>query len=168
MFAACLVFCPNNDKTGQTSSRRWPVCSRSNSRTIPIALEGLDALYLNSERALSLKVDQITALLTWIHEGGQLVVSVEQLTDVNSTPWLQQTAAVRVDRCRLRYHRTKTSCNGSEASLDRVSAPPSLSPRRSAVTEQNAFRAGRPRPTPAWPKIPGLDPSFFDAVSPRW
>ncbi len=56
----------------------------------PIALEGLDALYLNSERALTLRASQITALLAWIYEGGRLFVSVEQLGDVNSTPWLQQ------------------------------------------------------------------------------
>lgn len=56
----------------------------------PIALEGMNALYMNSEKALSLKANQITALLAWIHEGGHLLVSVEQLGDVNSTPWLQQ------------------------------------------------------------------------------
>ncbi len=56
----------------------------------PIALEGLNAVYLNSEKAPALKVNQITALLAWVYEGGHLVVSVEQLGDVNSTPWLQQ------------------------------------------------------------------------------
>lgn len=56
----------------------------------PIALEGMDAVYLNSEKALTLRANQITALLAWIYEGGRLFVSVEQLGDVNSTPWLQQ------------------------------------------------------------------------------
>ena len=56
----------------------------------PIALEGLDALYLNSEKALNLKVTQVAALLAWVYEGGRLIVSVEQIADVNSTPWLQQ------------------------------------------------------------------------------
>ena len=56
----------------------------------PIALEGLNAVYINSEKALSLKMNQIAALLAWIYEGGRLVVSVEQLRDVNATPWLQQ------------------------------------------------------------------------------
>jgi hypothetical protein len=56
----------------------------------PIALEGLDALYLNSERALSLNVRQVDALLAWLHGGGHLIVSVEQLGDVTSTPWLQK------------------------------------------------------------------------------
>jgi hypothetical protein len=56
----------------------------------PIALEGLNALYLNSEKAIALKVNQVAALLAWIHEGGHLILSVEQITDVNATPWLQQ------------------------------------------------------------------------------
>ncbi len=55
----------------------------------PISLEGLDALYLNSEKALELKVDQVSALLTWIHGGGHLIVGVEQPSDVNATPWLR-------------------------------------------------------------------------------
>ncbi|MBM3836397.1 MAG: hypothetical protein FJ398_00290 [Verrucomicrobia bacterium] len=56
----------------------------------PIALEGLDVFYLNSEKALELKVNQVSALLAWVRGGGHLIVGVEQLADVNSTPWLQQ------------------------------------------------------------------------------
>jgi hypothetical protein len=56
----------------------------------PIALEGLDVFYLNSEKALELKVNQISALLAWVRGGGHLILGVEQLADVNSTPWLQQ------------------------------------------------------------------------------
>jgi hypothetical protein len=55
----------------------------------PLGLEGLDALYLNSERALDLKAGQVTALLTWVRGGGHLIVAVEQPTDVNGTPWLR-------------------------------------------------------------------------------
>src|SRR5438034_558026 len=40
----------------------------------PIALEGLDTVYLSSEKALDLKVNQINALLAWLHNGGHLVV----------------------------------------------------------------------------------------------
>ncbi|MBM3832639.1 MAG: hypothetical protein FJ403_05085 [Verrucomicrobia bacterium] len=56
----------------------------------PIAFEGLDALYLNSEKALGLSVNQAEALLAWVRGGGHLIVTVEQLVDVNTTPWLQQ------------------------------------------------------------------------------
>lgn len=69
-----------------------PVVARLQSELLPgdpISLEGLDALYLNSEKALDLKVDQVSALLTWIYGGGHLIVGVEQLADVNATPWLR-------------------------------------------------------------------------------
>jgi hypothetical protein len=54
----------------------------------PIALQGLDAIYLNSEKAPDLKVGQVNALLAWVQAGGQLIVAVEQPGDVNATPWL--------------------------------------------------------------------------------
>jgi hypothetical protein len=56
----------------------------------PMALEGLTAFYLNSEKALDLRIPQIGALLSWVQNGGHLIVSVEQLGDVIATPWLQQ------------------------------------------------------------------------------
>ncbi|PYK01031.1 MAG: hypothetical protein DME23_05240 [Verrucomicrobia bacterium] len=55
----------------------------------PIALESLDAIYLNSEKALELKVNQAAALLAWLHEGGHLIIGVEQPADINATPWLR-------------------------------------------------------------------------------
>ncbi len=56
----------------------------------PIALEGLDALYLNSEKALELRVTQVAAIQAWVHGGGHLIVAVEQPQDVNATPWLRE------------------------------------------------------------------------------
>lgn len=56
----------------------------------PITLEGLNAIYLNSEKAPDLKVTQVTALLGWVRAGGHLVVAAEQISDVNGTPWLKQ------------------------------------------------------------------------------
>lgn len=55
----------------------------------PIALEGLDALYLNSEKALELGVPQATALTEWVRGGGHLIVAPEQAQDILSTPWLE-------------------------------------------------------------------------------
>src|SRR5437764_2346965 len=55
----------------------------------PIALESLDAIYLNSEKALELKVNQAAALLAWLHEGGHLIIGVEQPGDINTVPWLR-------------------------------------------------------------------------------
>ena len=56
----------------------------------PVALDGLQAIYLSSERALELKVPQAQALLAWLQDGGHLIVGVEQIADVNATPWLRE------------------------------------------------------------------------------
>src|SRR5688572_27182024 len=56
----------------------------------PITLEGLNALYLNSEKAVDLRVPQVTALLGWVRAGGHLIVAAEQVSDINATPWLKQ------------------------------------------------------------------------------
>lgn len=55
----------------------------------PIALEGLNAIYLNSQRALELKEPQANALLAWVFSGGHLIVAVDQPADLNSAPWLR-------------------------------------------------------------------------------
>ena len=72
----------------------------------PIALEGLNVLYLNSEKAIDLKLEQVTALLGWVRGGGHLIVAIENPGDVNGTPWLRQflpaefnaSANTRIDR----------------------------------------------------------------------
>lgn len=56
----------------------------------PIALEGLTSLYLNSEKALDLKVNQVNALLSWLYQGGHLVVGIDQVLHVNGNEWLRQ------------------------------------------------------------------------------
>ena len=56
----------------------------------PLALEGIDVLYLNSQKAVDLSVSQVNALMAWLQHGGHLIVGVEQLTDVNGTPWLRE------------------------------------------------------------------------------
>ena len=55
----------------------------------PVVLEGMDCLYLNSEKALDLKVGQVNALLAWLNAGGHLIVGVEQISDISATPWLR-------------------------------------------------------------------------------
>jgi hypothetical protein len=55
----------------------------------PLALEGINMLYLNSSKALELTVPQVNALVAWVEDGGHLVVGVEQVTDINGTPWLR-------------------------------------------------------------------------------
>lgn len=55
----------------------------------PIALEGLSAWYLNSEKAADLKADQADALLSWMHHGGHLIIAIEQPNEVTALPWLR-------------------------------------------------------------------------------
>jgi hypothetical protein len=57
----------------------------------PLALEGLDTLYLNSERAMDLKANQVGPLLAWLHGGGHLIVGLEQINHLSGPgEWLKQ------------------------------------------------------------------------------
>jgi hypothetical protein len=55
----------------------------------PLVLEGLDALYLNSEVAASLRASQVNAILGWMNAGGHLIVAIEQVSDITASPWLR-------------------------------------------------------------------------------
>ncbi|MEK7781790.1 MAG: hypothetical protein AAB370_09870 [Verrucomicrobiota bacterium] len=55
----------------------------------PLVLEGLNAIYLNSETAVALRSSQANALIAWMHAGGHLIVAVEQVSDVTGVPWLR-------------------------------------------------------------------------------
>lgn len=66
----------------------------------PITLEGLNAFYLNSEKAPDLKVNQVNALLGWIRAGGHLIVAVEEAADINGTPWLKQFLPIELNGTR--------------------------------------------------------------------
>jgi hypothetical protein len=56
----------------------------------PLALEGIDMLYLSSEKAADLSIGQVNALVAWLQDGGHLVVGVEQVSDIGGTPWLRE------------------------------------------------------------------------------
>jgi hypothetical protein len=55
----------------------------------PLVLEGLDALYLNSEVAANLRASQVNAILAWMNSGGHLIVAIEQVSDITASPWLR-------------------------------------------------------------------------------
>lgn len=55
----------------------------------PIALEGLNTVYLNTAKALELKEPQVNALLAWLHAGGHLIVAVDQPADLTAARWLR-------------------------------------------------------------------------------
>jgi hypothetical protein len=57
----------------------------------PLVLDGLDTIYLASERVLELKQPQVTALMAWLHGGGHLIVGVEQMNHLTGPgDWLRQ------------------------------------------------------------------------------
>ena len=76
---------PRNRRDSQPRSARFRVPMFPDNA---LALEGLDTIYLNSELALDLKIEQIQALQAWLHAGGHLIIAVESATDINGTPWL--------------------------------------------------------------------------------
>jgi hypothetical protein len=55
----------------------------------PLLLEGLEAIYLNSEAAVNLRAGQAGALQAWLHAGGHLIVAIEEVSDIAAAPWLR-------------------------------------------------------------------------------
>ena len=70
-----------------------PLTARLQPQLFPdnaLVLEGMRALYLNSDRVTLLRDTQVNALYGWLNAGGHLILGVEALTDINSTPWLKR------------------------------------------------------------------------------
>ena len=62
----------------------------------PLVLEGMSCLYLNSERAADLSINQVEALLGWLNAGGHLIVAVEQPSDISAASWLKNIFPIEV------------------------------------------------------------------------
>lgn len=80
-------------KQGASGEERQLVTARLQPSVFPdnpLSLEGMDTLYLNSERAAELSIGQVTALYAWLHGGGHLIVGIEQIGDITSRPWLKE------------------------------------------------------------------------------
>ncbi|HEY3860699.1 MAG TPA: hypothetical protein VGO59_02320 [Verrucomicrobiae bacterium] len=77
--------------SSQNGDTKYPVARLQTSLfpENPLALDGINMLYLSSEKAVELSVGQVNALMAWLQDGGHLVVGIEQLTDVNGTAWLR-------------------------------------------------------------------------------
>jgi hypothetical protein len=70
-----------------------PAAARLQAQSFPdnaLVLEGMDALYLNSERAADLRVQQVAALDSWLNAGGHLIVGIEAVSDINNAAWLRR------------------------------------------------------------------------------
>ncbi len=133
----------------------------------PIALEGLDALYLDSEKALELKVGQAQALVDWVLGGGHLIVAPEQIQDITSTPWLDALMPVAY---------TGLSTNRSNGALQSwLQTGAALRPERSGqppgILYPTQPQPGRPRPGTTSPQANGYarlaaEPEFENAELP--
>lgn len=83
---------PKMPERGNVVSEISPEVARLQTEYFPdnvIALEGLDALYLNTAKALDLSQPQSAAIVTWVAGGGHLIVSIDQPGDLNGLPWLK-------------------------------------------------------------------------------
>jgi hypothetical protein len=106
----------------------------------PLALEGMTSLYLNSERAAELGVNQVNAILGWLNAGGHLIVAVEQPSDITGSPWLRN-----LFPCDLKEMQTVPSHSELQTWLRSPDWPSNV--RGAAAYRQNP--SGRNRPPQA-------------------
>ena len=128
----------------------------------PLALEGIDLLYLCSERAANLTVGQVNALMEWLQRGGHLVLGVEQLADVNATPWLRDLLP-----CDLNSTITLSSHEALEAWAKNVAAvSPDAPPANGPPTKPQARVRGLPNALVGVQEQPAAPPSMREVTPP--
>lgn len=136
----------------------------------PIAMEGVHAFYLSSERAVELKAAQISALITWIYQGGHLILGVEQAADLSAAPWLRRlipmeitgSSTHRLEGAFTRWLRSQPEAASITGQVPRLLSPKQPRPSRNRNKTQAAAPA--PAPAPAEPSETGQefadDPAF--------
>ena len=91
-----------------TQSELQPAAARLQTQIFPdnpLVLEGMDSLYLSSEKAAELRVpNQVEALFAWLNAGGHLIVDVEQISDITGTKWLRELFPVDLKDIRTLEH----------------------------------------------------------------
>jgi hypothetical protein len=127
---------PQNSGMQPVTARLLPSIFPDN----PLALEGMTCLYLNSERAADLGLNQVNAIRAWVNAGGHLIVAVEQPTDITGSPWLRN-----LFPCELKELQTLKSHSELQSWLRSPGWPSNL--RVAAGYRQNP--SGRNRPQPA-------------------
>ena len=148
MFAAVSRTLPTLPKVKPQQPDLQPVVARFPPAIFPdnpITLEGLDTIYLQAERALDLKVNQVNALLSWLNSGGHLVIGVEQILHVNGNEWLKGVLPCEFNNMKM---------EPSHAALHEFV----ISERR-RDGETYAFRAGEPSTTAKKPRRQRLETS---------
>jgi hypothetical protein len=124
----------------------------------PLVLEGMESLYLNSERATDLTLPQVNSLLAWLHGGGHLIIAVEQPSDITSSPWLKNLFPCDVkDLHPLAHHpELQDWLRGSTWKTNAVSSSNPLSPAEA----QMRLRYGIAGSAPSTRSIPQVNNPF--------
>jgi hypothetical protein len=124
----------------------------------PLALEGIDLLYLSSEKAADLGIGQVNALAAWLQNGGHLVVGVEQVSDMGGTPWLRELLP-----CDLTSTVSLASHNSLQAWIrTKISNPAAMEiakPRRKKATPPPGMVQPRAGPPPGSLRTPAVSNS---------
>jgi hypothetical protein len=123
----------------------------------PLALEGIDMLYLNSEKALEMSVTQASAIMAWLQHGGHLVVGVEQVTDISGNRWLKELMP-----CDLTSAANVTNHDALQDWVRRSGMSEAIANLPSRSSRQNAI-PGRANTVGAGPAAP-VDDLDFDAA----
>jgi len=117
----------------------------------PLVLEGMECLYLSSERVPELTANQAGALVRWVHAGGHLIVGVEQVSEVIGTPWIKE-----IFPCDLKEMRTITSHPEFQSWLRNGAWPTNFH-------YSTRYRPGQNRSRPApQPNLAGASNPFSD------
>jgi hypothetical protein len=129
----------------------------------PISLDGVNVIYLSSEKALDLTVNQVHALTAWLHAGGRLVVGIEQVVHLNGAPWLQKLLPADFNALTmLPSHPQLQEWLGSAFETNRLArATPRVIPSRRVGNQRQI------NPPPAGPAaaylVPSTDEKFEEA-----
>ncbi len=127
----------------------------------PLALEALTSVYLNSEKAADLKPEQVDALLGWLHQGGHLIVGIEQANDVTALPWLRGILPFAPEApTNLPVARELEGWLAGGKRAVQVPLPPRRTPPPNAVRRVGPNRPGRNSGTPA------VEPAVSDPLDP--
>jgi hypothetical protein len=131
----------------------------------PLLLESLDALYLNSEAAASLRSSQVNAIIAWVNAGGHLIVGIEQVSDVTAAAWLKNILPVEPkDIVAIPRHDELT--RWLVDAVHAAAPPPStVQPSTPETSSQRRNRRNRPN-NPAVQNVPpaDTDPTAFTDV----
>ena len=132
----------------------------------PIALEGLDAIYLNADRATELKALQAAALTQWMLHGGHLILALEDPAEVLALPWLNDLVPFRFAQMRTVRPPATFAAWGDPLLLETDATPASPLPRpirSSSFPKYNpaALHGSPPTLNPATPGTGSLQPDEF-------